>query len=207
MPWNPRVVCTRIRERLVGLGAIQDQRRSQYAELPIRPGDIVLLGDSLTEGGCWSEWFPGLPVRNRGISGDTVAGAAVRLEQLVDHPAQVVLLIGTNDVTAGVRDAQILDGVESIVRGIRERSPATAVAVQGLAPRTPALTARLRRLNVGYRAIAGRHGAIYLDLWPALATGAGTLRPEFTNDGLHLLGPGYRAWADVLRPVLGSPTA
>lgn len=207
MPWNPRVVCMRIRERLMGLGAIQEQRRSQYAELPIRPGDIVLLGDSLTEGGCWSEWFAPLPVRNRGISGDTCAGVLARLDPLLDAPSRIAVLIGTNDVTAGVRDESILDGVDAIVRRIRERSPHTGVVLQGLAPRTAALRERLRRLNVGYREVAGRHGAIYLDLWPALATGAGTLRPEFTNDGLHLLGPGYRAWADDLRPVLGSPTA
>jgi lysophospholipase L1-like esterase len=42
----------------------------------------------------------------------------------------------------------------------------------------------------------------YLDLWPALATPKGTLRPDYTIDGLHLTGPGYAAWVECLRPLL-----
>ena len=42
----------------------------------------------------------------------------------------------------------------------------------------------------------------YLDLWPALATTEGALKPEMTDDSLHLNGNGYRAWVDVLRPII-----
>lgn len=41
-----------------------------------------------------------------------------------------------------------------------------------------------------------------LDLWPAPADPAGTLRSEYTRDHVHLTGEGCRAWVDVLRPVL-----
>jgi hypothetical protein len=45
--------------------------------------------------------------------------------------------------------------------------------------------------------------AQYLDLWPALADDAGDLRREYTEDGLHLNGPGYAAWVGVLRAARG----
>lgn len=28
------------------------------------------------------------------------------------------------------------------------------------------------------------------------------MNPEYTNDGLHLLGKGYQKWVDVLKPYL-----
>jgi hypothetical protein len=49
-------------------------RASQFEALPRVAGRVVFLGDSITEGGCWEEWFPELPACNRGIGGDSVGG-------------------------------------------------------------------------------------------------------------------------------------
>jgi len=40
-----------------------EQRASFFAAHPIQPGDIVFLGDSITDGAIWIELFPGLPVK------------------------------------------------------------------------------------------------------------------------------------------------
>ena len=41
-------------------------------------GDIVMLGDSITAMGQWSEMFPAADILNRGLGGDTVADIAAR---------------------------------------------------------------------------------------------------------------------------------
>ena len=70
---------------------------SQFEHLEIQAGDVVFLGDSITEGGAWDELFPGVPVRNRGIGGDTTSGVLDRLDQITrGRPAKVFLKIGTN---------------------------------------------------------------------------------------------------------------
>jgi hypothetical protein len=60
------------RERLV----------SFFAANPIAPGQVVFLGDSLTDGARWDELFPGIPVRNRGVPADTTADVLARLDQV-----------------------------------------------------------------------------------------------------------------------------
>ncbi|HQP10891.1 MAG TPA: TonB-dependent receptor plug domain-containing protein, partial [Candidatus Omnitrophota bacterium] len=43
------------------------QRADFFRRYPVNRGDIVFLGDSITDGGCWEELFPGVPLKNRGI--------------------------------------------------------------------------------------------------------------------------------------------
>lgn len=188
------------------LSKVQQQRLSQFEALHplVRPGDIVLLGDSITEGGAWHEWFPGLPLRNRGIGGDTTDGVLARLHHALNEPSKVFLLIGTNDVTMRVSDEDIVANLDRIVATIRRTCPETAVFVQSLLPRKAKQAAHLQRLNGEYARVAERHGATFIDLWPAFANGEGQLRSEFTNDSLHLLGPGYAAWVPLLQPHLAS---
>jgi hypothetical protein len=43
----------------------------EFMEVGLCGGEVVFLGDSITAGGAWHEWFPDVPVVNRGIDGDT----------------------------------------------------------------------------------------------------------------------------------------
>lgn len=178
-------------------------KASAFEELGLAPGNVVFLGDSITEGGAWHEWFPDLPVANRGIAGDTAAGVRERLGTAIQGPpAAVFLLIGTNDLSWRRAPEEIAADVDAIVAGIRTAGPDTAIVVQSVMPRTARFRPRLEDLNDRYQQIARRHGAEYLDLWPTLADEAGNLRSAFTLDSLHLSGPAYRAWAELLRKEL-----
>ena len=76
------------------------QKVDFFRQVPIKPGDIVFVGDSLTEGARWDELFPDKPVINRGINADTVNGVLLRLDDIISgKPAKIFLLIGTNDLT------------------------------------------------------------------------------------------------------------
>ncbi len=181
----------------------QEHRRSQFAALPPSPGSIVFLGDSISEGGLWDEWFPDVPVLNRGIGGETSAQVRVRLDTAIHDPLAVFLLVGTNDLSAGVAAAEVARNIGEIIDGIGHRAPDALVVVQSVMPRSAAFRDEVRRLNQEIRrVVAGRATARYLDLWPALATPTGVLRAEFTRDALHLNGDGYRAWVDVIRPLV-----
>ena len=76
-------------------------------------------------------------------------------------------------------------------------------------PRTVRYRDEIRALNRRYQDLATAAGphVRYLDLWPALATSEGALRPEYTVDALHLNGPGYRAWVAELQPVVAELVA
>jgi lysophospholipase L1-like esterase len=180
-------------------------RRSQFEQLTLAPDRVVFLGDSITEGGLWDEWFPSLSCVNRGIGGDTVGDVAGRLESALNRPRCVSLLIGTNDLSGlgPTRNVQrIAEQTRGLVESVRRASPDSVVLINSVMPRRRSMADAIEQLNTHYGQISDEAGATYVDLWPALADTSRALRREFTLDSLHLNGAGYRAWVEVLRPHL-----
>ena len=95
-------------------------------EPAITSKDIVMLGNSLTEGGGdWSARLGKKNVRNRGIIGDEVMGIYDRLHQILPgHPAKLFLLIGVNDISHDLAPDSIVDMIRMTVERIRKESPA-----------------------------------------------------------------------------------
>ncbi len=196
--------------RSVVKGRMGANRRRHYELVPIPPGRVLFLGDSLTEGGLWGDLFPDLPVSNRGIGGEATYDLAERLDGAINDPAAVSLMIGTNDLHGprGLREtASIAARTSDIIGRIRESAPAARLLVNSVTPRTAHFAAQIRELNASNHAAAERHGAVYVDLWPEFADAEGAIRPEYSRDHLHLTPAGYHAWADVLRPFLATGRA
>ena len=168
------------------------------------PERVVMLGDSITENGIWSEWFPDAPVTNRGIGGETSSQVLARLDSAINRPLAVFLLIGTNDLSYAVPESEIAHNVESILGAIERLAPGTPVVVQSVMPRALAFRDEIVALNRRFRELiaAAPEHVRHLDLWPALATPEGALRSELTQDKLHLNGRGYAEWVEALRPIM-----
>ena len=67
--------------------------------MPDTPNEIIMLGNSITDGCEWSELFQNSNIKNRGISGDITEGVLYRLDEVTrSKPAKVFLLIGINDL-------------------------------------------------------------------------------------------------------------
>lgn len=189
------------------------QRVTLFDKIPVTPHNIVFLGNSITDGGEFHELLDNPDAINRGISGDVISGVRERLHQVTEgHPRQIFLLIGINDVSHGLSADKIALEYESLVKQIRKDSPESELFIQSVMPidnsfkRYKNLFGRegvIEPLNNQIRRIADEYGATYIDLWPALADPkTGKIRKEFTNDGLHLTGNGYKAWAEVIRPYV-----
>ncbi len=184
--------------------AAKRRLRSFQAESPTDKR-VLFLGDSITQGGQWDALFPELSTLNRGINGDTTEDVRARLDEAIQNPVAVSLLIGTNDLHT-YRRLKNPDGIvartEKIIQRIRATAPDAQIFINSITPRTLFFAPRIRALNVRLADVAQRTGSTYVDLWPALADEEGALRKEFTADNLHLLPAGYEAWRDVLRPHL-----
>ncbi|WP_290540684.1 serine hydrolase [Alistipes sp.] len=183
-------------------------------ERPVTRDDIVMLGNSLTEnGGDWSARLEREHVVNRGIIGDEAMGVYDRLHLILpSQPAKIFLMIGVNDLSHDLTSEEIARRVEMIVERIRQESPATKLHVQSLLPfnesfrrykRLDGKEAMVAEINTLLKAVAKRHNAKYIDLYPLFCTKGGhTLPAEYTTDGLHLNEEGYRIWAKALRKYL-----
>ena len=127
-------------------------------------------------------------------------------------PKKLFLLIGINDVSHDLTVDKLAKRYESLVSKIRKMSPDTRVYLQSVMPvnndfkRYKTLYGKektIAEFNERIKDIAASSGCTYIELTPALADPAtGKLRRNFTNDGLHLTGPGYKAWLDVVEPYV-----
>jgi lysophospholipase L1-like esterase len=185
-----------------------EQLRTHFDATPVEAGDVVFLGDSITEGGRWEKLFPGVRTRNRGIGGDTTTGVLARVDQVAGRRAAgVFLLIGTNDLFGGTSEAEIAERVAQIVARLRAGSPTTRVFVQSVLPRAAEYRGRIEALNARLATVARDSGAEFVDLYPAfLDSGDGSLRDDLSNDQLHLLGSGYVLWRDRIAAHVASLT-
>lgn len=186
------------------LRSAQEHRRSQIKAVGIPPKRIVLLGDSITEYGMWDEWFEGRPMLNRGIGGETSAQVLARLDTAIWEPLAVLLLIGTNDLSIGVPEDEIVANIRAILDGVERRAAGTPVILQSVMPRNARFRDEVVLLNRRLeRLVADAPDHVrYLDLWPALADVGGSLKAAYSLDHLHLNGDGYRAWVQVLEPEI-----
>ena len=189
------------------------QRTSLFEVLPVTADDIVFLGNSITNGGEWSELFGDPHVKNRGISSDTTESVYDRLDQIVaGHPKKIFLMIGVNDLSRGRTTEEIAAGIRAIAERIVNESPATRLYLQSMLPvndcygRFEGHTSRYRQIseiNTEIQRIATDLGAVYIDLYTSFALpDSGKMRPELSNDGLHLMGAGYLLWRQIVMPYV-----
>ena len=163
----------------------------------------VFVGDSLTEGGRWQEWFPELEAFNLGVGGDTTDGLIERIDEVAAlDPDTIVLLIGTNDVANRRAVEHVVRGIETVLVNLRSAMPDARILVQSVLPRGAEYAEFVKEINRHVWQFAATVRAHYLDLWPVMAEEDGELRPEFTEDRLHLNAAGYEAWLSELVPAL-----
>lgn len=191
-------------------GEYHDQRRSLFEVLPICSSDIVFLGNSITDGCEWSELFDNRHVKNRGISGDRTAWLLERLDPIIEgHPKKLFLMIGINDLAAGMSPERIVADVSRLIDRFQQESKWTKVYVQSLLPVNGSDFSKFPNhyahghlvvtTNKQLEALCDSKGVTYLDVWGALADDQGELDKRYTNDGLHLTGEGYLVWRDAIK--------
>ena len=195
-------------------GTYYDQRELLFEQMPTSSGDIIFLGNSITDGGEWSELFQNPHCKNRGISGDIIPGVLNRLETITKgHPAKVFLMIGTNDMNLGASNDSVANGVRTIVQRIKAESPKTHIIVQSILPTNDHygyFSGHTKRyqdvpvVNGMLRQMAIEEDVDYLDLYHPFANEEGKLDIAYSNDGLHLNGKGYTLWKDIVEDTYGS---
>lgn len=189
------------------------QRATLFEELPVTSSDIIFLGNSITNGGEWAELFDNPHVKNRGISGDVCMGVYDRLDAILKgSPAKIFLLIGINDVDRGASAGTIVERIGMIVDKIRKDSPSTKIYIQSVLPVSDHYkmfnghTSRWQvvpEINKGLVRLAADHGVKYIDLYSHFIDNTtGKMNIEYTNDGLHLLGKGYKKWVGIVKPYV-----
>lgn len=170
----------------------------------VKPGSILFVGDSITEGYPLFEMFPfGYPIYNRGISGETSKQLLDRIhEQILDlKPAQIFLLIGTNDIEREKNGDDVGKNIKRICEETLTVLPDVKIHVISVYPVNETsrfagmigtrTNQKIVKINEDIKAHIQDLDVTYIDLYDALLKD-GHLNESFTNDGLHLTVAGYR---------------
>ena len=185
----------------------RDRLSSQFEVLSGTRAEVVFLGDSITQGGRWSELFPGSGAVNRGIGGDTTADLLARLDQVLAlQPAKLFVMIGINDLNRGLGPDTATANYQQMFDRIDAALPDTRVFLQSVLPVNDDWAAtnntHIPTLNAALQAQASARGYTYIDLNSAFSGPNGQLRTELSNDGIHLMGKGYALWREQIQSLV-----
>jgi lysophospholipase L1-like esterase len=191
-----------------------NERREMLRLVPKVPGQILFMGDSLTQGGPWTDFFPGLPVQNRGIGGSTVRDGINLVHDGVvsGKPAKVFLQYGVNDFGAGTSVDGFIAEYTELVDDIRKASPGTKIYIQSIIPAVlvkgdVADADICRTIDDRLAKFAAERGCTYIDLYSHLALDPDTALPARMGvDRIHISFEAYKIWIDVVRPYVEEGT-
>lgn len=175
---------------------------------------LVFIGDSITAGwgAARAETFARHGFVARGVPGETSGQIRARFLRDAAGARGVHLLCGINDIAeigGPVPDRAIAENIMAMGRmAFAAGLPITIGTVmpsdfRGWRPELRPV-ARIRALNRWLRAYCAAGPARLVDYGPPLATEAGALRRELTEDGIHLNGAGYAAVEPAMLRALGA---
>lgn len=187
-------------------------RMMQFKQEGLRKNQIVFLGNSLTQGGKWSAWFPEQLPANRGISGDNTEGVLARLDEIVNaQPSMIFLMIGINDISQNYNNDYLCKNFERIIQHIRKDSPETIVYIQSLLPVNNTFgrykklinkEKQIEQLNKQLKSFCKKEKIQFVNLYPLFLQKKRTLNPAYTTDGLHLNEAGYQVWTEAIKSLI-----
>lgn len=180
--------------------------------------DIVFLGDSIThfwEGNGKAEyqkWFGNRKVLNLGFSGDRTQQTIWLVQdsgilEKID-PKLFVLMIGTNNVGWNeTNPAQTLEGIQKILKIVREKKPNAKIVLFAVFPRGASnrdgLRQKVNEINAGIPALADGKNIFYVSINEKLLEADGeTLTKETMPDLLHPGPKGYEFWGAAIDPFV-----
>jgi lysophospholipase L1-like esterase len=181
-------------------------RVEQFSCLPPHQQAIVFVGDSLTEMGSWSEFFPESIINNRGIGGDTTTGLFNRIESITtNNPSQIFLMIGINDICLEKKSSKLIIANYRKILDYLSSYPELKVYVQSILPVNKIgvkpfkqVNQQIIEINQELENLAKEFKFEYIDLYSHFVDTNAQLDKQYTQDGIHLTGKGYLLWLEVI---------
>ncbi len=176
-----------------------DSRLAEFDAEDSRKVDVVMLGNSITQGGNWSKLLADVKVANRGVAGDISEGLLQRMDYVYKlQPKMCFVMIGINDLGARIPEDTIFSNIAKVLDGLKKKNikPVmqsilfTGPSKQGYVKRN----AEVARLNARIKNYVAAKNIDYLDLNTTFAP-HGALNMAISEDGVHINEPAYRLWA------------
>jgi lysophospholipase L1-like esterase len=171
-----------------------------------KPPGLLFIGNSITHfwGGqpeaginkgavSWNRYFGSLNPVNLGFGWDRIENVLWRVYhgELDGYNAdKIVLTIGTNNLSIGDKDEDIVDGLKHLIKAIQQRQPAAKLFLSGIYPRRD-MEARIVTVNKKIASLATTMKTIFVNPGILLLKPDGKINEKLFSDGLHPNEQGY----------------
>lgn len=177
-----------------------DDFKDLYVAYRRKQANIVMLGDSVTQGVEWNELMDRNDIVNRGIGGDNTLGMLRRVDFVYQLDPKICFIMGgVNDMKDGISAEEVFDRYKKIIVGLKEHGvipviQSTFYSIKLSSEKTDALNRLLKQY-------AERNGLYYMDLNQFLTTNK-SFNSGCSFDGTHLTGQGYKIWGREVENAL-----
>ncbi len=173
---------------------------------PARP--VLFIGSSSIRLWRTHDFFPELPVINRGFGGSHISDVNYFIDILVlkFKPVLIVFYCGDNDIADGKGPATVFSDFVKFTQTVHEKLPATEIIYLPIKPspdRWHVWPAMLEANNRIKEFCENETYLYYVDTaTPMLGEAERPISALFVTDSLHLSQAGYQLWTDLLVPEL-----
>jgi lysophospholipase L1-like esterase len=163
------------------------------------PAYHVVRGES-----AWDKYLKPLKVQNAGFGWDRIENVLWRVYhgEFDDFNGKnMVLMIGTNNLSEKNNDSEIVEGLQFLINAIKQRKPNTKITMVGILPRARS-EERVAMINKKIKDMSLKNHIDYVDFEKDFLIGNKINPKLFVSDGLHPNGDGYEVLGKDLRKVL-----
>lgn len=189
--------------------------------------DVLFIGDSITAGwekdgkAVWAEKLAAFKPFNLGIGGDRTQHVIWRLTEGKEieklSPKAAVIMIGTNNISAGSTPEQIAGGIKVIIDELKKQKPKIKILLLGVFPRSDRskkvpttatevtaadLQPKVKEINALIAKFDDGKTVKFLDIGDKFLDSKGSLQKKIMPDYLHLSEDGYKIWANAVEKPL-----
>ncbi len=189
---------------------IQTFKKQDSVSFPTA-GKILFVGSSsFTKWTDIQNYFPGLPIINRGFGGSALTDVIKYANDVITpyHPKQIIIYCGENDLASSdtVTPQHVLALFKELFNIIRTNQPKVPIAYISIKP-SPSRVHLMPKMSESNKLIRRflkkkKHTA-FINVYNAMLDDNGQpLTDIFIEDNLHMNAKGYAIWQKKIEPYL-----
>ena len=155
---------------------------------------------------AWDKYLKPLKVQNAGFGWDRIENVLWRVYhgEFDDFKGKnIVLMIGTNNLSERNNDSEIVEGLQFLINAIKQRKPNVHFIMVGILPRAKS-EAHVAEINKKIKEMAMKSRVEYADFGKDFLIGDKINAKLFLKDGLHPNAEGYEVLGKDLKKLLMS---
>lgn len=189
--------------------------------------EALMIGDSITHlwtwdkpndpinepyrgDAVWARYFDEPAVFNFAFDGASTQSTLDRLHAApfsAIHPKVVVVLIGTNNISAGQSPEQVVEGIVAVEEKLRLVFSGVQILQLAIFPRGESPNDPKRKMVVETNQrlkerVKDQADVTFLDLTAEFLNPDGTISPSVMPDFLHVNPNGFEIWGRAMKPIL-----